>query len=49
MAPIKKSRFIVCIYKVANHIELLNSLDSIKNSYHNAKNYCWSYSLSDNN
>lgn len=49
IAPIKKSRFIVCIYKVANHIEVLNSLDAIKNSYPNANHYCWAYSLADNN
>ncbi|APD50031.1 YigZ family protein [Francisella hispaniensis] len=49
IAPIKKSRFIAYICKVANHIEVLNSLNAIKNSYPGANHYCWAYSLLDNN
>ncbi|QUE31805.1 YigZ family protein [Francisella philomiragia] len=47
--PIKKSRFISFVYKVASHEEVLEAIDNAKIIYPGANHYCWAYSLVDNN
>lgn len=47
--PIKKSRFISFVYKVASHEEALEAIDKTKVIYPGANHYCWAYSLVDNN
>lgn len=49
ISPIKKSRFISFVYKVASHEEVLEAIDNAKIIYPGANHYCWAYSLVDNN
>ncbi|QWU99724.1 YigZ family protein [Francisella salimarina] len=49
ISPIKKSRFISFVYKVASHEEVLEAIDNVKIIYPGANHYCWAYSLVDNN
>lgn len=49
ISPIKKSRFISFVYKVASHEEALEAIDKTKVIYPGANHYCWAYSLVDNN
>ncbi|WP_150463671.1 YigZ family protein [Francisella sp. XLW-1] len=49
ISPIKKSRFISSVYKVASHEEVLEAIDNAKIIYPGANHYCWAYSLVDNN
>ncbi len=49
ISPIKKSRFIPFVYKVASHEEVLEAIDNAKIIYPGANHYCWAYSLVDNN
>ncbi|WP_150465253.1 YigZ family protein [Francisella sp. SYW-2] len=49
ISPIKKSRFISFVYKVASHEEVLEAINNAKIIYPGANHYCWAYSLVDNN
>ncbi|MBK2095608.1 YigZ family protein [Francisella philomiragia] len=49
ISPIRKSRFISFVYKVASHEEVLEAIDNTKIIYPGANHYCWAYSLVDNN